>query len=424
MAFGQYLGLITGVIGAIIGGVLGGIGTYGFGAPAGAAWGFTIGSMIGGIAGQVFWPEKADINTPPPPQPHETRLQFSSWGMSIPIEYGSGRMAGNIIYMSDIVETITRSKHRQDEVRYYEMVKTYTATFAISFCEGPVPGVARIWMNNKVFADYRDPYGPLYPSGDIGLSAANVDTTIAREGVFFSLHLGSETQTADSTLSTLLTAAENPAYRGLFYITFIDFPIGEFSGVPNIEVEVSENAITDANVNTGVDDSEFRPGSGNLYKTNAVLLVGTDSSATTIFLRFNLIRVRPGATIASAIVTMKCAGVGTTGRSISGSIRACAEDSGVMPNNNTEAWGKVYTSASVSYSGKSEDRTYGEVYAFGDLKTVIQEIINRPGWVYGNSIVLAFLSSGVSSYGFWSFAAYENVLGFQKPSLDIEWAIN
>jgi len=237
MAFGQYLGFIGGVIGAIIGGVLGAVGTYGFGAPAGASWGFAIGSSIGGIAGQIFWPEKADINTPPPPQPHETRLQFSSWGMAIPIQYGSGRMAGNIIYMSDIVETIERSRHRQDGVRYYEMTKTYTATFAIAFFDGSVPpeGIARIWMNNKVIADFRDP--ELYPGGYEGLQSVNLETTIARSLVYFTIYYGSEVQSCDPTLSALLTAAETPAYRGICYIVFIDFPIGEFSGVPTIEIE-------------------------------------------------------------------------------------------------------------------------------------------------------------------------------------------
>jgi len=236
MAFGQYLGFICGVIGAIIGGVLGGIGTYGFGAPAGATWGFAIGSAIGGIAGQVFWPERADINTPPPPQPHETRLQFSSWGMAIPIQYGSGRMAGNIIYMSDIVETIERSKHRQDGVRYYEMVKTYTATFAIAFCE-EVEAILRIWVNNKVFADYRDPSSPYYPTGDAGLAAGNLITSIARQTAYFTIYYGTEVQSSDPAISALLTAAETPAYRGMCYIVFIDFPIGEFSGVPHIEIE-------------------------------------------------------------------------------------------------------------------------------------------------------------------------------------------
>jgi hypothetical protein len=237
MAFGQYVGIIVGVIGAIVGGVIGSV-YPGVGTTAGAMWGFSIGSMVGGIAGQMFWPEKADVNTPPPPQPHETRVQFSSWGMPIPIQYGDGRLAGNIIYMSPITETIERSKHRQDGVRYYEMVKTYTATFAIAFCEGPVLGVVRLWMNNKVFADWRDTSNPYYPVGDYGLVSANLDTTIARAAAYFSVYLGSETQTADPSMVALLTDAEVPAYRGMFYIVFKDFPIGEFSGVPNIEVEV------------------------------------------------------------------------------------------------------------------------------------------------------------------------------------------
>jgi hypothetical protein len=240
MAFGQYLGYIGGVIGAIIGGV---IGTYVFpavGTGTGALWGYSIGSMVGGVAGQVFWPEHAELNLPPPPQPHETRLQFSSWGAAIPIQYGEGRLAGNIIYMSDIVETIDRSRHRQDGVRYYEMVRTYTATFAIAFCEGPVPGVARIWMNNKVIADWRDPLNPNFPSGGIGLASINLETSVARSETFFSSYLGSESQEADSYLVALIGTNDTPAYRGLCYIVFRDFPIGEFSGVPTMEIEIGE----------------------------------------------------------------------------------------------------------------------------------------------------------------------------------------
>jgi hypothetical protein len=120
------------------------------------------------------------------------------------------------------------------------MVKTYTATFAIAFCEGPVPGIARIWMNSKIIADWRDPDGPYYPTGDIALASINLETTIARSIAFFSAHLGSETQTPDPALIVLLTEPDTPAYRGLFYVVFKDFPIGEFSGVPNIEVEVGQ----------------------------------------------------------------------------------------------------------------------------------------------------------------------------------------
>jgi hypothetical protein len=236
MAFGQYSGGIGAVAGSIIGGI---IGFYTpMGAYQGAMLGASIGGMAGGIAGNVFWPEKVDITHPLPPKPHENRVQVSTYGAPIPVVYESARVAGNIIYMSDVVEDIDRSRHRQDGVRYYEMEKTYTSTFAIAFSEGPVVGLARIWVNGKIFADYRDPDGPYYPTGDMGLASANLSTTIARAAAYYSVYLGTETQTADPAISALLTAAETPTYRGIFYIVFRDFPVGEFSGVPTIEVEI------------------------------------------------------------------------------------------------------------------------------------------------------------------------------------------
>ena len=260
MAFGQYLGYIWGGVTGIVGGVIGFI----YGGPAGAAYGFSIGyslgSLWGGFIGETFWPEKTDLNFAPPPDPCENRVQISTWGAPIPIQYGSGRMAGNIIYMSDIVETIDRSRHRQDGVRYYEMVKTYTATFAIAFFDGTVQpeGIARIWMNNKVIADFRDP--GLYHGGYEGLQSVNLETTIARSLVYFTIYYGSEYQSCDPSLEGLMTASEepwsdswgdswgscwgtvspfstSPAYRGVCYIVFKDFPVGEFSGVPTIEIE-------------------------------------------------------------------------------------------------------------------------------------------------------------------------------------------
>ena len=238
MAFGQYSGGLGAVAGGIIGGIIGAytpIGPY-----QGAMLGASLGGMAGGIAGNVFWPEKVDITHPLPPKPHENRVQISTYGASIPVVYESSRVAGNIIYMSDINNTVTRSKHRQDGVRYYELVQTYTSTIAIAFSEGPVVGLARIWVNGKIFADYRDPAGPYYPTGDIGLASANLSTTIARAAAYFSTYLGTEVQTADSALSTILTAAETPTYRGIFYIVFRDFPVGEFSGIPTIEVEIDD----------------------------------------------------------------------------------------------------------------------------------------------------------------------------------------
>ena len=269
MAFGQYSGGIGAVIGGVIGGIIGAytpIGPY-----QGAMLGASLGGTAGGIAGQVFWPEKIDITHPLPPKPHESRVQISTYGAPIPIVYESARVAGNIIYMSDVVETIDRSRHRQDGVRYYEMEKTYTATFAIAFSEGEVVGLSRIWVNGKIFADYRDPASPYYPTGSIALASANLSTTIARAVAYYSVYLGTETQTSDSALSALLTAAETPTYRGIFYIVFRDFPVGEFSGVPTIEVEIDTPIDACSEYYTGTDGASpstaIYTGRGGAYNT-------------------------------------------------------------------------------------------------------------------------------------------------------------
>jgi len=238
MALGQYSGGIGAIAGAIVGGI---VGYYtGYGAYQGAMIGASLGGMAGGVAGSVLWPEKINPDFPPPPQPNENRTQISTYGTPIPIVYASSRLAGNIIYMSDINNTVVRSKHRQDGVRYYEIVQTYTSTFAVAFCEGPVTGIARIWLNGKIFVDFRDPSGPYYPSGSTALASGNLDASIALSQVFFSIYFGTETQTSNAAISAILGAADTPPYRGICYIVFIDFPVGEFSGVPTVEVEIGE----------------------------------------------------------------------------------------------------------------------------------------------------------------------------------------
>ena len=238
MALGQYSGGIGSIVGGIIGAVIGAytpIGPY-----QGAMLGASLGGAAGGIAGNIFWPEKVDFAHPLPPKPHETRVQISSYGSPIPIQYDDGRMCGNIIYMSDIVETLSTYTYKDDTARYHENSKTYTATFATAFCEAEGKKISRIWVNGAVFADYRDPAGPYYPVAGAGYATANLNTTIARAATYFTIYDGTEVQTADAALVALLTAAETPTYRGICYIVFRDFPVGEFNGVPTIEVELAD----------------------------------------------------------------------------------------------------------------------------------------------------------------------------------------
>lgn len=237
-----YFGMIWGGVCGIVGGVVG----FCYGGPAGAAYGFSLGYSLGNLwgtfIGNTFFRDTPHLNMEPPPRPMENRVQTSTWGTAIPIQYGCGRMAGNVVYMSDIVETVNRSRHRQEGTRYYEMEQLYTCTFAVAFCEGPVENISRIWLNRKVFADYRNPLAPNYPVGDADMAYVNWETTIARSQVYFSIKLGTATQVADPSLAAILGAADTPAYRNLVYIVFKDFPIGEFQGLPTVEIEVNPAA--------------------------------------------------------------------------------------------------------------------------------------------------------------------------------------
>ena len=223
--------------GLLIGGIIGGM----FGQPV---LGATIGGSIGGILGSVLFPEKFDVDHPTPPKPKENRTQIATYGVSIPIVYESARLAGNVIYMSPINATLTQSRHRQDGRRYYEYDMFYTATFAIAFCAGPVVGFSRIWVDNKIFADWRTSDNPYYPIGDTGLIAGNLGTTEELALAYFSTYTGTEDQTADVTLSAILGATETPAYKGICYIVFKDFPFGEFSRMPTIEIEIGNATAT------------------------------------------------------------------------------------------------------------------------------------------------------------------------------------
>ena len=233
---GINLGSVLGIGGMVLGGIVGS-----FWGPGGTAVGIAIGGMLGGTAGSLLFPQRMDSNLPPPPKPRENRVQFSTYGATIPLTRGGVRLAGNIIYMQDVKRTKKTKKYRIEGVRFKDFTVLYSATVAVAFCRGEVTALQRIWVNGKVFADYRSADDPAYP-GDGETATGNLNTTLARENVDFRVHYGGEDQAADETIMGLLGADETPAYRGVFYIVFINFPVGEYAGVPTFEVEVTRTS--------------------------------------------------------------------------------------------------------------------------------------------------------------------------------------
>jgi hypothetical protein len=193
------------------------VGAY-FGQPA---LGYTIGSMIGGYVDPVrnFGPRLTDA-----------QQQTSQDGIPIPILFGCARFSGNVIASGPLVE----HKHSDDGKGSGQVTTTYTysRTYAIGICEGPIEGIRRIWRNGKVVYDARVPDGT-------DVTVEEVQAVSGKFNNMCTIYKGDETQTPNSDLQSLYDADTVPAFRGLAYIVVHSDDLTALQGaVPQYEFEV------------------------------------------------------------------------------------------------------------------------------------------------------------------------------------------
>lgn len=210
--------LVVGAVGAAAGFFLGG--------PAGASLGWTLGSAVGGlleppIESQVSGPRLGDL-----------KVQFSSYGNMVPIIYGTMRIAGNVIWASDLIETSsTTSQHSGKGGGGGQTTTTtsysYSINLAISLCEGPITGIRRVWANGQLVYNFGD---------SVDINTLN-DTQAALKNL--TVYTGTESQLADPVMEAALGAGNVPAYRGQAYVVFEGLQLEKYGNrVPNLEFEV------------------------------------------------------------------------------------------------------------------------------------------------------------------------------------------
>lgn len=187
-----------------------------------------IGWTVGSLIGQAVLPgPKLPMSIGP--QLGDLKIQVSTYGASIPRLYGTARLAGNVIWNPDIIQTANVQTVRsggkggggstQTQVTY-----SYTANFAIALCEGPIAGVRKIWANGKLYSNVGDDASP---------------QTVLASYIGFQVYLGDETQTADPTMEAALGVGNVSGYRGTAYIVFSNVNLAEFGNrIPNLEFEV------------------------------------------------------------------------------------------------------------------------------------------------------------------------------------------
>ena len=123
-----------------------GIGAY-FGNPQ-------LGAAAGALAGAgLSW-----LLAPSQGKPRvgDLRVQVSTYGQMIPVPYGTMRISGNVIWSTGLKSTKKSvdaggGKGLSSSATTY----TYSVSFAVGLCEGPIAGIGRVWADGKLLADYR-----------------------------------------------------------------------------------------------------------------------------------------------------------------------------------------------------------------------------------------------------------------------------
>lgn len=189
---------------------------YGLGTLVGAPM---LGAAIGSAFGAYFFPETGpDASSQDESTFRNIQLQTALYGEPIRKVWGSGRLAGNIIWLGPILKELWGNEW------------DYQAPVAIAVCEGPVDKVIRIWADRKLIYDIRD--------GNEGVMEISQYRPSA-----FTVYDGSETQIADSLIESYEGIGNVPGHRGLCYIVFDGFRLRDFGNrIPNFEFEVSTNS--------------------------------------------------------------------------------------------------------------------------------------------------------------------------------------
>lgn len=189
------------------------------------AVGTALGGPIGGALGALVGRAADQMILRPPgregPRIADLHVQMSSYGSQIPKLFGAMRVAGTVIWATDLRET--RTRHGGGKGQPSVTTYSYSASFAVALSARPVTGVGRIWADGNLLRG---------AAGDFksGLGA-------------FRLHLGTEDQPVDPLIASAQGAGGTPAHRGIAYAVLEDLALEDFGNrIPSLTFEVFADA--------------------------------------------------------------------------------------------------------------------------------------------------------------------------------------
>lgn len=193
----------------------------------------TIISVGATVASILLSPRPQDQNVTGP-RAGDTGVTTSTYGQTIPIAFGSVRLGSNVIWLkNEQIDEVVREDESGGKGGGPTTTTTtfsYFATFAVGLAEGPVDGLLRLWMNNKLVYDAR-------PTTELFFKYPSASLTF---------YPGDETQEPDPDIEADKGVGNVPAHRGLCYLVFRNLPLADFgNGLPqsiSAEIQVDQSS--------------------------------------------------------------------------------------------------------------------------------------------------------------------------------------
>ncbi|WP_299938564.1 glycoside hydrolase/phage tail family protein [uncultured Pelagimonas sp.] len=200
------LGAIGGMIGGSIGGSILGVSAM--------AIGTAVGRMAGSYVDNWVAASLAPAQKVEGPKLENLTATSSTEGEAIPRIYGRMKCGVQLLWATDY-EHDRKSKTRGGgkggpKPKVKEITHRYWADFAAALCEGEITGIGRIWIEGE---------------------------EVSRDEFTLRVYHGSEIQDPDP-LIVEKTQGPVPAYRGIAYVVFENFPVHNYGTIPQMSIEV------------------------------------------------------------------------------------------------------------------------------------------------------------------------------------------
>lgn len=213
--------LVLSVAGGAVGGAL-------FG-PVGAIAGRVVGALAGNLLDHALLDSTGTgrARNVEGPRLSDLDVMASTEGAPIARVYGRARLAGQVIWATQLEEVVTTTVQSGggggggkgmggsgggSQTTTTTTTYSYFANFAVSLCEGPIGRVGRVWADGKL----------------LDLAGLNVR-----------FYTGTEEQSADPLIVAKQGVGNAPAYRGLAYVVFERLALEPFSNrIPQLAFEI------------------------------------------------------------------------------------------------------------------------------------------------------------------------------------------